>query len=84
MRQSPICLLGWNLSEISNPGFVSCSTYKADTDIRGRSFLLPHFFSCDLALEIYMKSVFAKVLNLHFAGFVSLLLFCMVSDFLHF
>ena len=27
----------------SNPVFVSCSAYKADTDIRGRSFLLPHF-----------------------------------------
>ena len=45
MRQNPICLRGWCLSEISNLGFVSCSTYKVDTDIRGRSFLLPHFFS---------------------------------------
>ena len=61
MRQIPICLRGWCLSGISNPGFVSCSTYKVDTDIRGRNFFLPHSFSCDLLFYLYVGIDFAKV-----------------------
>ena len=60
MRQNTICLRGWNLSEISNPLQLSCSTYKVDTDIRGRSFLLPHSFSCGLPLDLYVGFVFVK------------------------
>ena len=36
---------------------------------------------CDLALDLYIGIIFAKVPNLHFASFVFCLFFCKGLDF---